>query len=368
MCNTKKSFQKCYTCDSHNDTNCATLKDILPEKICDNYLDTCKVYVVPNMTTHRGCFNEMLSDNVECSPQSVNCKQCIDNNCNGEIFPSNRLSCHHCESSSTDDECFKSLESSSAFSYPCEIYNFRDSCYFNITGTGNVKTVHRGCLSDVGAEGCLGDPEKCKTCQTSNCNSESIMKAPALSCITCDTDGGIECNWGWKEATAVKCRKDYFFHEEESCYTMTFSDQVIRGCTLDGNICRSSSLCKFCSSENACNRMNVDQQFCYECSSDTDMTCGSLPSHAKNVTCTGVIDYEHRGCYTWDFGNKNVSRGCFNDLTADQKVECARENQNCVSCIDKANCNDDMTGSALMTLVNASLIFFMIVLSFVTKI
>lgn len=368
MCNTKQSFQRCYTCDSRDDTNCATLRDDLAEKICDNYLDTCKVYVVPNMTTHRGCFNEMLSDNVECSPQSVNCKQCSENNCNGEIFPSNRLLCHHCESSSPDDECFKSLESNTELSYPCETYNFRDSCYFNITGTGSVKTVHRGCLTDVGAEGCLGDQEKCKTCQTSNCNSESIMKASALSCIACDTAGEIECNWGWKETYAVKCKKDFYFHEEETCYVMKFSDQVIRGCTMDGNICRNSSSCTLCNNEDACNRFNVDQQSCYECSSDTDNYCGPIPYHAKNVTCPGIVDYEHRGCYTWDQGSNNITRGCFNDLSPDQKVECTRDGQNCVTCTDEQNCNDDKKGSAFMISVNVSLIFSLVVLTFLSNV
>lgn len=362
MCNTKKSFQKCYSCDSHDDINCATLRSELPEKTCDDYLDTCKVYVVPNMTTHRGCFNEMLLDNVECSPQSVNCKQCVDNNCNGEIFPSNRLLCHHCESSSSDDECYKSLENNTEFSYPCETYNFRDSCYFNITETGSVKTVHRGCLSDVGVEECLSDQVKCKTCQTSNCNSESIMKSPSISCIICDTAGEDECRWGWKESFAVKCRKDYYFYEKESCFTMAFSDQTIRDCNLDVNVCRNSPYCKFCYDGDACNRFNVAQQYCYECSTDTDQSCGSQPFHAKNTTCSGVIDYEHRGCFTWDLGNNNVTRGCYSSLTAEQRVSCTRDDQNCRYCLDKQNCNDEKKGSAFMITVNSALVSFLLVL------
>lgn len=88
MCNRKESFQRCFTCSSENDSNCATLKKELPEKICNDYLDACKVYVKPNLTTHRSCVKD---DQVECSPQSTNCKSCTENNCNGEVFPATRL-------------------------------------------------------------------------------------------------------------------------------------------------------------------------------------------------------------------------------------------------------------------------------------
>lgn len=352
LCNTKQSFQKCYSCDSEDDPNCATLQGDLPEKVCDDYLDSCKVYVKPNMTTHRGCFNEMLGDGVECANQSVNCRQCIESNCNGEIFPSNRLSCFHCEGENSDHECYKDLENDPELSYPCETYNFRDSCYLYMT---DDKVVHRGCLTDPLAELCLNDTEKCKTCQAPDCNSESAMKAPEISCITCDTTNGENCNWGWRNSFAEKCKKDRFFYEEESCYVLSFSDQTIRGCTLDGNVCRASSRCDLCQEE-FCNQYNTIQQFCYQCTSEEDNNCLNEPFLTKNVTCEGVVEYDHRGCYTWVDSENIVKRGCYSDFSAEDRINCDTDDDNCERCLDGDNCNDQPKDSAGFLIVNFTLI------------
>lgn len=54
-CNQKREFQRCATCNSEDDVNCATVKNNLTEKVCSDYLDVCKLFVKPNTTTHRGC-------------------------------------------------------------------------------------------------------------------------------------------------------------------------------------------------------------------------------------------------------------------------------------------------------------------------
>lgn len=360
MCNAKASFQKCHTCNSQDDPNCATLQGALPEKVCDDYMDSCKVYAKPNSTTHRGCLKEMTDDVVECFAQSNNCKICSDNNCNGEVFPANRLSCYHCEGPNTDHECYNSLENGAHLSHPCETYNFRDSCYFYIT---DKNVIHRGCLSDAvnATEMCQTNPDKCRTCQTANCNVESVMKAPELSCVTCDTTKGPDCKWGWPPSSAEKCQKERFFYEKESCYILLFSDQTIRGCTLDGNVCRTSSWCQLCNGTDVCNRANTAQQSCYECSSEVDKNCGPEPFHTKNVTCAGVIQYDHRGCYTWVDGEKNVKRGCFSDFPAKERMDCLNDNENCERCVDEDTCNDKPKDSAIAVGINSALIIFIFV-------
>lgn len=335
----------------------------MPEKTCDDYFDTCKVYVKPNMTTHRGCFKEMLSDGIDCLPQSVNCKQCSDNGCNGEVFPANRLSCFHCQSANTTDECYNNLDGNTELSHPCETYNFRDWCYFYIDSD---KTIHRGCMSDQDeyTELCQGDPVKCRTCQSSNCNAESVMKEAELSCIFCDTGlEGDECNWGQKVSLAKPCFSPRFFYEEETCYTLHTTDQTIRGCTLDGNICHSSSRCTLCNNTDACNRINAAQQFCYQCSSDDDTNCGPKPVVTKNVTCSGIIEYEHRGCYTWVDADEKVERGCLSDFSADDRTKCEADKENCATCVDVGNCNKIPKDSAGFIAVNLMLMFTMFVLS-----
>ena len=361
MCNNKQSFQTCFACNSQNDPNCATLQSPLKQIVCYDYLDKCKVYVKPNMTTHRGCENEMTSDGVECSALSVNCKTCPDNNCNGDIFPPSRLSCHHCSGAHLNDNCYKSLEGDTEVSYPCEIYNFRDSCYFYID---DQRVIYRGCLSDQVNETslCLKNPDKCLTCQTSNCNDQSVMKAPELTCVTCDTSGGVECNWGWPTTMAAACTKDRYFYEDESCYILPVSDQVIRGCTLDGNVCRVSSYCTLCK-DDACNRANIQQQFCYECSTEDNKNCGSEPFHTKNVTCEGIISYEDRGCYTWVDDEKNVKRGCYSDFSFDERSKCQIDNENCERCVDEVNCNKNVKDSSATNSGNVILIILLFVVS-----
>lgn len=362
MCNVKPTFQKCFTCNSQDEPFCATLQGELPETVCSDYLDTCKVYVKPNMTTHRGCFKEMLSDGIDCPPQANNCEQCSDNNCNGEIFPANRLSCFHCDGASAADDCYANLDGNQALSFPCETFYFRDFCYFYLS---DDKAIHRGCMSDAVAytEMCQNDPEKCRTCQSSNCNSASVMKAPQLSCIDCDTTHAVECLWGWPESKAVKCEKESFFYEEESCYVMSFDDQTLRGCTLDGNVCKGHPLCDLCSDGDACNRFNYVEQFCYECSSFNDQHCGPQPYHTNNITCPGVVQYEHRGCYTWTDAENNVRRGCFSDLDDDERTNCLADEVNCQRCIDEDNCNIEEKDSAGFITINLLLLVSMFVLS-----
>ena len=166
MCNRKESFQTCFTCSSEKDSNCATLKSTLPEKTCNDYMDTCKVYVKPNQTTLRGCFKD---DQVECSPQSTNCRSCAENNCNGEVFPSTRLACYHCDAENKESDCFNSIDDKSELFYPCETFYFRDSCYLYIT---NQSVVHRGCTSDPTPYPgmCLNDPKRCQTVIYKNIN------------------------------------------------------------------------------------------------------------------------------------------------------------------------------------------------------
>lgn len=365
MCNNKTSFQKCFVCDSDDNPNCATLQGTLPEKQCDDYLDTCKVYVIPGMTTHRGCFNEMIGDGIECSSQSVNCQQCSDNNCNGEVFPSNRLSCFHCEGADSSETCYQNLDESSELSgITCEVYNFRDSCYFFLDENSSV---HRGCLSDTdnATVSCQEDEIKCKTCQTSNCNSESVMKEPELTCITCDTTHSDECNWGFAvtSGSAKKCEKERYFYEEETCYILAVSDQTIRGCTLDGNVCRVSSSCELCNDEGACNSANTAQQACIECSSDEDADCGPEPDAMKTVICPGIVLYDHRGCYTWVDEDKKVTRGCYSDLSPEERTSCTADEEVCERCLDEENCNDQPTDSAKSIAVSFILILSMFALN-----
>lgn len=359
MCNEKPTFQTCFECNSQDDPNCATLQGDLQEKMCDDYLDSCKVYVKPNMTTHRGCSKEILSDGVECSAQSVNCKQCAESKCNGEIFPATRLYCFQCEGKNASDNCYTNLEGNTELSYPCRIYNFRDSCFLYV---GDDNVAYRGCLSDQDnvTTSCLRNPEKCLTCQTSSCNSESVMKAPNISCITCDTNTSPECGWGFPIGSGAKCKKDRFFYEDESCFLLNVSDQSIRGCTMDTNVCRVSTRCELCETD-ICNRENVEQNSCWKCSSEDNDDCFAKPYHTESVNCSGIVTYEKRGCYTWLDKNNTVTRGCYSDLTEAQHSDCIDQDA-CERCVDDNFCNNEVRGSAGKASVHVIMMFILAVI------
>lgn len=361
-CNIKPSFQKCFSCNSQDDPNCATLKSALPEKVCGDYLDTCKVYVKPNSTTNRGCFKEMEGDGIECLPQSVNCKQCSDNFCNGDIFPASRVTCYHCDSDNATDDCYGNLNENLALSFPCETFNFRDSCYYFLEGS----VIHRGCMSDLNGipQQCQDDPEKCRMCQTSNCNAEAVMRNPEMSCIACDSKSEPECIWGYKSTQAESCRKQRFYYQNESCYILDISfAETIRGCTLDGNVCSVFDHCEYCKDENACNRRNIAPQFCYECTSDEDQKCGAEPFHTTNVSCSGIVEFEYRGCYTWVDDENKVKRGCYSDFNADDRTLCLAHAGNCTICVDESNCNKDAKGGTAGVIIGV----FTLLLSFFAR-
>jgi Protein of unknown function (DUF753) len=331
LCNIQKSFQKCYSCNSQTDPNCATLRNRLPEKICRDYIDSCKVYVKPNQTTHRGCFNEMEPD-IDCKSTTVNCKQCSENFCNGEIFPPNRLSCAHCQSLDSKSDCFKEIQENMDIVYPCETYNFRDSCYLYVT---EANMTIRGCLSDFSpyTSLCMANSDKCKICQTSNCNSDVVMRPPKLSCISCDSGNNEKCWWGFTKSSATKCKKDLYFYEEESCFTFDTADVlVIRGCTIDSQLCIGHDLCEMCDND-ACNNVQKLEQYCYQCSTKDDIKCQNEPSALSNNSCKGIITHEYRACYTWIDENNNLTRGCFASLSNDDKLKCYNDEEHCEICV-----------------------------------
>lgn len=306
---------------------------------CDDYMDTCTVYVKPGSTTHRGCSKLLAGDSPPCPPQSVNCKQCDSNLCNGDVFPTNRLSCYHCDGVAANSECYGSLTTNSSVkSYPCETFNFRDSCYLYVD---KDKLAYRGCLTDQNnvTEACQDDTTHCEICSSSNCNSLSVKREPKLSCMNCDSASRQECLWGLSETYAKACRNNVLFYANESCFTLSSTELgfAIRGCTLDTNVC-SRAKCEYCSGDQ-CNRLSIYDQVCYNCTSEVDKNCWKEPFHTKNVTCRKDAHYDSRGCFTWSFENETIRRGCFHELSSNDRLNCLRDEKKCAHCDVEGNCN-----------------------------
>lgn len=362
-CNSKKGLtQSCYACNSADDPSCATLQSPLKNKTCGDYSDVCKVYVKPNMTTNRGCASEMTQDIVDCHPQAVNCRQCSENLCNGEIFPPNRLSCFHGSEECHDENqnCYRDQSENLDLNHPCEIYNFRDSCILYLSEN---KTATRGCLSDsFFSEFCTKNPQKCKTCQTSNCNSESVIQSPKLSCIMCESSE--ECLYGFDENFAKPCEHDVFFYEQESCFTFKVSDEkIIRGCTLDQKLCQINN-CTYCY-ENGCNNQGYTSQSCYKCSSENDKKCVDDLVNVKKISCVGV-KFEDRGCYALKDENEIIHRGCIAELSNLERIKCNHDENNCVICKNSTNCNSQIFSSGKNREINFKIFIFVILLIFIS--
>lgn len=355
QCNGKKEFQYCYSCNSDNEPNCAILSVKLDSMVCDDYMDTCKTLVKPNTTTVRGCSSQIKQ---ECPSLSFNCKVCNENLCNGEIFPSNRLTCFHemthCRNDDTI-ECFKTGNEDLNMAHACERYNFRDSCFMYLNEND---TVFRGCLSDTKlSEYCIKNSKKCKICQSSNCNNESVIRTPKLSCIKCDSTKHVnDCLWGFNENVAEQCNSNIYFYEEESCFTLVVSNKsIIRGCTADTNICKINNNCSICSQKNGCNNKNILTQSCYKLIDDS--------LHVSKRTCKGLITASDQGCFLWK-NNSVILRGCISELSFENKGLCANDSD-CKICLGQ-NCNSLVNGYG-KTLSNSCLMIFAIVFSFLNS-
>lgn len=125
-CNNKATFQTCLQCDSTNDPNCLELLVASEPTECRNYLDSCKTLINAEGKTVRGCTSDLLG------VQTTVDAECIDNNCNGGIFPADRVKCYQCSGEGCADE----LRETSSINQYCANYVRDDVCYGFTDGMG----------------------------------------------------------------------------------------------------------------------------------------------------------------------------------------------------------------------------------------
>lgn len=106
---------------------------------------------------------------------------CSGDNCNANIYPDNRLTCHKC----SGPECLTSNDLSTPV--PCEKYRTDDVC---ITHYDN-DVATRGCLSEYDnlVTACQ-DETQCGKCATNGCNGKTIEEE---QCIVCDSQVDGNC-------------------------------------------------------------------------------------------------------------------------------------------------------------------------------
>lgn len=128
-CNKKAQFQKCYTCNSRDDPNCAQDSTMINISTCKEYLSACLVGIDAHGNTHRRCAKKYVVDKAE---MSNGLEICLQNECNKYVFPKHRLQCHQCDgdsdcdlmpTSSTETDLIASVPK------PCNIQSDHDQCY-----------------------------------------------------------------------------------------------------------------------------------------------------------------------------------------------------------------------------------------------
>lgn len=196
----KETHQSCITCDSKVDTqkDCGfiTVDDtaLYVADCVDSSLGCyAAIYEVtdddyPGWYTKRGCMESIGIK--ECEDDS--CKKCTDNNCNANVFPTDRKKCLKCSADGCD----------SPKNEYCYIYTSSfQGCATLFDDNGNV--IHKNCISDLpNSTKELCDDSSyldCKRCSNENCNTDNqregtkCYKCVGAECLIPGIDDLVDC-------------------------------------------------------------------------------------------------------------------------------------------------------------------------------
>ena len=303
------------------------------------------MFIILDGHTERGCLSSLPTDVfISCNdghPDSK-CKVCTDNNCNKNIYPSNRQRCYRCDSSS-DPNCEDEPNTLQA----CPIYQTSDGCVTQwVDGI-----TRRGCSSEMTCKD-LGR-KNCRTCSGIGCNdidlaSQDIGKLGMftglpLTCYRCNgiescssSLGALDVCTGNIEQTCVTA-----FDEDGNVVARGCSDSLESTCQSDGKLCFD---CK----SNACNLARNENEFidCISCDAENDKDCtfnvGSVKRSRKCYkTCMTALyprTQDENPVY-------ELVRTCLDDKDLDDRNICeTSQDPKCKSCSGE-KCNTDDLGS-----------------------
>lgn len=122
-CNRKETYQSCYACNSRTDEQCSRV-NASATVLCRNYLDTCVVSLQRDGHMRRGCGEQFTPAELAADSQF---SRCPGDNCNGHIYPADRLLCHHCNG--TDNCQYLEGVINPSTLRPCPRYVQNDGCF-----------------------------------------------------------------------------------------------------------------------------------------------------------------------------------------------------------------------------------------------
>lgn len=235
----------------------------------------------------RGCAVELSVGELSICTAGRDCKICHGDNCNSR---STYQSCYICDSA-TNPYCFMSQTSiPNAEKKTCMDYS--DQC---VTFT-NAGVTYRGCSKE------LTIPSICKSCvycSGQDCNVGVATVPSELSCHTCESTPGMNCEEDKSEAVATPCNYNLVVGRVDQCYTYQSGSQFSRGCLHNSpfevqlGCSLNNGECKLCGS-NGCNSELIETHgYCYSCDGTDDPNCASLTNQTPKYCAKG----EKQGCF-----------------------------------------------------------------------
>ncbi|KAH8401800.1 hypothetical protein KR009_007921, partial [Drosophila setifemur] len=344
-CNTLESLpesQSCALCSSRTDFACATNpSSVSSSTTCGvEGLPECYSRVLSDGSTERGCLSSLENDEfLSCyNGTSSTCNSCQGSACNQLVFPSNRRSCHVCNSD-TDATCASNPSSLTV----CHLYDAEDKCVTNLRNG----VTYRGCSTSLS---CEADAKTCVVCEGDGCNQVDLAAKSddnhgkwqdlPLTCLTCE---GASCQ---EEAIpSAKCADN----NEQDCLTVFGEDGVVnrRGCQDDLEALESvatycgtnAASCPSCKSNN-CNNATALSQYttCIYCDSYKDASCLWEPLSGGHRTrqCQGQ-------CMSALYGSSDsgldLIRTCLDDKEESDQLTCNSGSDSGCSACSGDSCN-----------------------------
>lgn len=177
---------------------------------------------------------------------------------------------------------------------------------------------------------CRQQGQFCKTCYGNDCNAKETFQR----CRSCNSANDVTCIRSGGSVGEITCR-DYM----DTCYSHVQNDIVTRGCLAQPSTptavqteCRrsNSEMCETCT-QNNCNSLLIDGEFCLTCDSQIDPNCRDTLNHTMRTQCNLAVT--QRGCYRFDDGGDIIKRGCLSHLIPEEISYCRQQGSFCKTCI-----------------------------------
>ncbi|XP_030560364.1 uncharacterized protein LOC115762327 isoform X2 [Drosophila novamexicana] len=327
--------QECYTC---TDSYC---EDMVKSK-CVAYKekDQCYLAFDSNSIIGMGCASDFETQVVNELVAQQRLLLCEGQNCNHPDILPGANNCLECNSLS-DPRCATNPNQLLTTGI-CSILPYTQ-CVTHIDAAG---TTTRGCVSNLESsdfyECIMGTSEKCEVCTGTNCNGLSVFPADRRRCHQCDSATTPECSSS--PSSSAVCP---VYDAEDTCVTTLKNDVTYRGCSssLSCTEPNNTSTCRVCSSDNACNTIDLERLnihgspgiwqeppiSCLTCASASECTSGGgqLEKCEGSDNCVTVFDAT---------GDSVTARGCSSALETTTSSYCDEQPDNCPRC-NSNGCN-----------------------------